>query len=136
VLKRTSACLNLVDSTWSVRLQASTDAGEIRRAWTGRMTWKAQVGFLYGASQSKRRRQLCGGRPRDTLLPVGLPWPPEFSIPANPSVVSRVTIVDEDGGSLSMKGLLRHHERSSSPLKFPKPNMQQLFTPSRRTWLL
>jgi hypothetical protein len=75
-------------------------------------------------------------RPRGTLSPIGLPWPPKFSIPANASVVSRVTSVDEDSGSLSMKGLLRHHERSSSPLKFPGPNMQQIFTPSRRTWLL
>jgi hypothetical protein len=61
-LRGTSACLNLADLVWSVHLPASTDAGEIRRAWTGRMTWKAQVGFLYGASQYKRCRQLCGGR--------------------------------------------------------------------------
>lgn len=54
----------------------------------------------------------------------------------NASVVSRVMRVDEDGGSLSTKGLLRHHERSSSPLKLPGPNMQQLSTPSLSTWLL
>lgn len=32
--------------------------------------------------------------------------------------------------------LKEYHERSSSPLKFPGPNMQQLLTPSRSTWLL
>jgi hypothetical protein len=85
---------------------------------------------------SRRGEERGAGRPRGTLSPIGLPWPPKFSIPTNASVVSRVTSVDEDGGSLLMKGLLRHHERSSSPLKFPGPNMQQLFTPSRRTWLL
>jgi len=31
-LRGTSACLNFADSAWSVRLPASTDAGEIRRA--------------------------------------------------------------------------------------------------------
>lgn len=54
----------------------------------------------------------------------------------NASVVSRVTRVDEEGGSRSTKGLLRHHERSSSPLKFPGPSMQQLSRPSLSTWLL
>jgi hypothetical protein len=40
-LRGTSACLNLPDLVWSVHLPALTDAGEIRKAWTGRMTWKA-----------------------------------------------------------------------------------------------
>lgn len=29
-----------------------------------------------------------------------------------------------------LKGLLRHRDKSSSPLKFPGPNIQQLLTPS------
>jgi EREBP-like factor len=40
-LRGTPVCLNLADLGWSVRLPASTDMGEIRRVWTGRMTWKA-----------------------------------------------------------------------------------------------
>lgn len=40
------------------------------------------------------------------------------------------------GGRRSMKGRRRHQDRSSSPLKLPGPNMQQLCTPSRNTWLL
>jgi EREBP-like factor len=31
-LRGTSACLNFADSAWSLRMPASTDAGEIRRA--------------------------------------------------------------------------------------------------------
>lgn len=49
------------------------------------------------------------------------------------SVVSSVTSVDVDSGRRSIKGLLKHHESSSSPLKFPGPNIQQLFTPSLST---
>jgi hypothetical protein len=84
---------------------------------------KAWSSLVRPTKALRRGEERGAGRPRGTLSPIGLPWLPKFSIPVNASVVLRVTSVDEDGGSLSMKGLLRHRERSSSPLKFPGPNM-------------
>jgi hypothetical protein len=60
---------------------------DVNSVVAGSTAWSSLV---WPTEASRLSEERGAGRPRGTLSPIGLPWPP-VSIPANASVISRVT---------------------------------------------